>query len=258
MYKLLIVDDEPIIRKGIIKLVDMSELLIDEVFEAENGEMALEIVKDRSPDIVLTDINMPPPDGLELAKSIKKINKKTRVVLITGYDYFDYALSAIKAGVDDYLLKPVSKNDIKELLMRLKNILDEERQKEKADKLFSESIYLNNTDKNKYMANDDYKSQIIDIINSQFSQSEFTLAQLADEIKLNKSYLSTIFKQSFGITFQDYLINLRLEKSKILLLSTGMKIYEIAQKVGFEDANYFSSSFKKKYGVTPNGYRENV
>jgi len=247
----LIVDDEPLIRKGIIKLVDLAALSIGDVYEASNGEEALVLVHEKHPDIILADINMPGIDGLTLVKAIREENHNVRIAIITGYDYFDYALSAIKAGVDDYVLKPVSKNDISQLIKKL-------TEKIKASRIEYKLVH---TEENIKQLEGEaegllYKKQIIKAVNENFQDTDFSLSRLAKLINLSQGYLSTVFKQLFGIPFQDYVHNFRLEKSKILLLSTSYKVYEIAEKTGFEDPNYFSSSFKKHYGISPNKFRE--
>ena len=119
MYKLLIVDDEPIIRRGIKTLAILSEIGIDEIFEAGNADKCLEIVDKEHIDIIMLDINMPNTDGLTLAKILKEKNKKIAIIMITGYDYFEYMQTAIRIGVDDYLLKPVNKTDIELVLRRI-------------------------------------------------------------------------------------------------------------------------------------------
>ena len=255
MYKLLIVDDEPIIRQGIKKLINFQEQSISEVYEADDGELALDIVRKQRPNIVLADINMPTMDGLSLAREIKAVDSDTRVAIITGYDYFEYAVTALKAGVDDYLLKPVSRSDILELLSKLVRDL-----KEKADQRRAiESLdNLKQLEKGSCEGNHHYRDMILQVMNHALSDPSFSLGRLAEEINLSSGHLSTVFKQIFGIPFQEYLTTMRLERSKILLLVTSYKIYEIAEKVGFEDPNYFSTCFKKRYGLSPNSYRDDM
>ena len=112
MYSILIVEDEPIIRKGIASLVDFESLGISTVQEAENGEQALTMIQEHTPDILLTDINMPKMDGITLAQLARSEFPQLRIIFLTGYDYVDYLLSAVKLGVDDYILKPVTKTEI--------------------------------------------------------------------------------------------------------------------------------------------------
>jgi two-component system, response regulator YesN len=253
MYRLLIVDDEPLIVNGIKRLIDFVTLNITEVYEASNGVDALLIVEQIKPHIVLADINMPHMDGLTLAQEIKKRSRHTKVAIITGYDYFEYALTALKTGVDDYVLKPVSKKDIVGLLQKLVGMLGDE---EKA-RLSLQSQYkldqMLETEKSDEIA---YKEIILRAIHENLTNPEFSLATLAQSVNLSQGYLSTLFKSIFAIPFQDYIVSVRLERAKILLLSTPLKIYEISEKVGFDDPNYFSTSFKKHFNLSPNQFRQ--
>ena len=111
MWKILIADDEPKIRRGLRGYIEKMEVGFQEIVEAEDGIMALEIAKELKPHIILVDINMPKLNGLGL---IEKINEKclnTIIIIITGYDDFSYTQKAIRLGVFDYLLKPVKKEE---------------------------------------------------------------------------------------------------------------------------------------------------
>jgi len=251
MFSLLIVDDEAIVRTGIKNLIDFESLNISNVLEAVNGLQALEIVKSNEIDIVLADINMPKMNGLDFAKNAKEFDKNILIALVTGYDYFDYAVSALRYGVDEYILKPVSKKDIEKVL---KKMIDKLK-----DKKIKSEIETISNQKEKEMTDEySYKDKIEQIITDKISDSSFSLGILSNEVNLSQSYLSRIFKQYFGLPFRDYVIRERIEKSKILLLSSQMKIYEICDAVGFEDPNYFSATFKKTTGYSPNGYRKHV
>lgn len=251
MYKLLIVDDEPLIRKGISKLIDYEELAVGNVFEAADGISALKVVEHDKPDIILTDINMPKMDGLEFAKKAKDIHPMAKIAVITGYDYFDYAVTALKTGVDDYVLKPVSKEDITNIIKKLVNKLDKERAESEVIKTYENLANIKNSGDD----GADYKKEIKEVMDKKFNEPDFSLKVLAKSVALSPGYLSTLFKDLFGITFHDYLIAERLERAKILLLSTGLKNYEVAEQVGFEDPNYFSTAFKKRFGLSPSKYR---
>lgn len=249
--KLLIVDDEPIIRRGIQRLVDFEALGIHEVFEATNGEQAFNLFQEHAPDIILADINMPKMNGLEFADQVKRIRKSTKIALITGYDYFDYAQKAVKVGVEDYILKPVSKEDIQQLLHKLVKEVQE-------DVAASEVSSLVTAYQTTYGAAEEegYQKPIMDLMAKGISDSEFSLTVLADALGLSTGYTSGLFKQYFQVSFKDYLLKKRLEKAKILLLSTDMKNYEISEAVGFSDPNYFSTAFKKHWQMSPGKYRE--
>lgn len=253
MYKVLIVDDEALVRRGIKSLVNFEGLNISVVLEASNGLEALEKFKSELPDIVLADINMPKMNGLTFAEEAKKINPLSKIALITGYDYFDYALQALKIGVDDYILKPVSKNDVQEVLQKLiQKIQRSEQQNEVAKAV---SSLLENED---ISTEDSYKELIQKILNRELSNPKFSLSVLSDELGYSSGYLSGLFKKLYGITFQDYLVKQRMEKAKLLLLTTELKHYEIAESIGISDVNYFSARFKKVVGESPKQYKERV
>ena len=237
MYKLLIVDDEPIIRRGILSLVNFEELNITEVFEASDGNAALEIFKEKLPDLLLADINMPKMNGLELTAACKVIKPEVKICLVTGYDYFDYAVKALKLGVDDYILKPVSKKDIEEVLGKLIKRINDARYKEEVTSIVTELKNKANT--TEY---ESYKAKMQKAIEENIGNPHLSLSFLSSKMGLSFGYLSTLFKNLFGTSFQEYVFTEKMERAKILLLSTDMKNYEIAESLGFEDANYFSAS----------------
>lgn len=120
MYRVLLVDDEEDVREGLIVEVDWEALDLRIVGLAENGREALEMAERVEPDIVVTDISMPFMDGLELARRLRERNPLVKVVILTGYDEFDYARQAVSLSVDEYLLKPFSAAHLAELLTRLR------------------------------------------------------------------------------------------------------------------------------------------
>ena len=120
-----LVDDEKIIRTGMKKLYNWEESGFVIAGEAENGRDALPLIESLSPDLVITDLKMPFCDGITLAEKIKEILPLTKVIILTGYDEFDYAKQAIRAGVFDFLLKPISPKELDETLARLKQELKE-------------------------------------------------------------------------------------------------------------------------------------
>ncbi|GAU77274.1 response regulator [Fusibacter sp. 3D3] len=258
MYKLLIADDESLIREGIRKLVDFKSLGIDEVYEASSGLKAIELFETHIPELVLLDINMPILNGLEVAKRIKQKAPDTKIAIITGYDYFDYAVTALKIGVEDYMLKPISKQDVQDVLLKLikayEALLEQRELRNALSSILSEALKTtSNTEKE-----DTYKMIIQDYVFQNAFKASFSLSELADHVGLNTNYLSSVFKTNFGIPFQDYILNMRLERAKILLLSTEMKNYEIAEAIGIDDVNYFGVRFKNKFGLSPKQYKQRI
>ncbi len=250
MYRLLIVDDEPLIRRGIRSLANLSNVGISEILEAQSGEEALAAVKEHMPHIVLMDINMPEMDGLTAAARIKEQSPDIFVIILTGYDYFEYAQTAIRAKVDDYILKPISKADIEIVLSKIAALLNERQKQRECQKITAQT-------------EEEYDfSDLTAIVTEYMKQNiflpELSLVKMANDIGFNSSYLSVVIKQIFGVPFQDYVNKKRMEKAKLLLLSTPMKNYEIAEQIGIEDVNYFITKFKKAWGVTPKQYRQGI
>ena len=114
MYKILVVDDENLIRQGIIAQLNFLNYEFEKIVEADTGKTALKIMEDVKPDIVITDISMPEMDGLSFVEEAKKIKGNTRFILLSGYAEFSYAQKAISLGISEYLLKPVSQAKLKE------------------------------------------------------------------------------------------------------------------------------------------------
>ena len=240
MYSIMIVEDEYLVRQGIASLVDYEQFGMRVIAQAENGREAWQKFQKNPADILLTDINMPQMNGLELAKLVREQSPRCHIVFLTGYDDFDYARSAIKLGADDYLLKPFSKNDVEEMLAKLRTKLDKERKKAQIQNLVDQG----------------QRSELEGAIHARLADSELSLKSLASQLGFSPSYLSVLIKKELGLPFQDYLIQERMKKAKLLLLTTDLKIYEIAEKVGFEDMNYFSQRFKQVVGLTPRQFKK--
>lgn len=255
MYSLLIIEDEPLIRKGIMTLIDFKALNIAQCFEAEDGEEGQAVFKAQNPDLVLLDINLPSISGMDLAESFKKLNPRVKIAILTGYDYFDYAVKALRIGVDNYVLKPVTKQDIALILKGLIEKIEQENIQSETSKSIDSLFKLSQVDNH---SNDSYKALIHTKLIENIHNSSFSLQTLSQELNLSPSYLSTLFKKIFAVPFQDFMLTLRLEKAKLLLLSGKYKIYEIAELVGFEDVNYFSTRFKKVYGISPKQFLQNA
>jgi two-component system response regulator YesN len=124
MYRILIVDDEELVRKAILQKIDWQALGFGSVDEAEDGELALEFVRKNQPDVVLTDVRMPFMDGLDLARHLSEEFPDILVVMLSGHDEFEYVQEAMRSRVFEYLLKPISAAGLTEMLTRLTIQLD--------------------------------------------------------------------------------------------------------------------------------------
>lgn len=126
MYKLLLVDDEEDVREGLLREMDWESCGFHVIGTAENGREAIDMMERYRPDVVVTDIQMPFMNGLQLAEWIRQAEPAMKIVILTGYDEFDYAQKAIRLNIDEYVLKPFSSQELSEVLSKVRLKMDEE------------------------------------------------------------------------------------------------------------------------------------
>lgn len=244
MYKLMIVEDEPLERLALRKIILKLFYNITIVEDAKNGTEAVEKAKMLRPDIILMDIRMPETTGLEAQERIIKVLPNVRTIILTAYSEFDYAQKAIKYGVIDYLLKPVRPDDLK-----------------KSIDYAIESLTINTPvraqNKNDDIMNKDILEKVLNYI-EQYYCSELTLHTVAEFVHLNPQYLSRYFKNKMGVTFTEFVAKLRIEKAKQLFLKTNYPIHRIATELGFSDPAYFNKVFKKYEKQSPYKYKQSL
>lgn len=119
MYTVLLVDDEPLVVKGLRIIIEKSAMPISSIWEVDNGDTALSLIEKKAPDIVITDIRMPRMDGLELCERIHSRFPKTSIIIVSGYDDFGYAQKAMSYNVREYLLKPVRRIELVDSMTRV-------------------------------------------------------------------------------------------------------------------------------------------
>ncbi|MDQ6421207.1 response regulator [Paenibacillus sp. LHD-117] len=237
--KVIIADDEEMIRRGLAKILGNMGLDVEIVGSYSNGLDAwthISGLADGELDVLITDIKMPMMDGLKLAEKLK--DRPIVKIVLSGFSEFDYARKALRFGVMDYLLKPVDKGALQELLLRIRQ--------EKAE----EAKPADPADKGNSAA-----QQVRAVLESEYAKSP-DMEALAEQVGMSANYLSRLFKQETGETITDYLIAVRIAKAKQFLTDhPHLKNYEIAQLVGYADPVYFNKLFKKVVGVTPKEYR---
>ena len=134
MYKIVVADDEPLIIRGLKKLVDWERINSEIIGEAENGRKLMELIEDVHPDIIISDIAMPQATGLDVIREIREKNINAQVIFMSGYQEFSYAKAAIQYGAVDYLLKPVSEEELRDSVMKAQEIL----RKDQPDSMWEE------------------------------------------------------------------------------------------------------------------------
>lgn len=243
MVDMVICDDEVILRNGLKSWVEKSGLPLKVSGTAGNGPQALELIADQKPFIALMDLNMPGMAGLDVIEEIQNRGIDTRFIIISGHDEFQYARRACHLGVVDYLLKPIDREELVELL---KKVLEQIRKEQLTQKIFVEK-------------EDTTKEKILGYIQDHFTEQQFSLGQLAEQFHLSQSYVTRLIKQETGSSFSELLTRMRIDRAVSLLVrSPDMKLVEIAERTGFASQHYFSRVFKEKTGFSPADYREYI
>jgi len=235
MYQLVIVDDEKNIVEGIANLFPWEQLGFQVVYFCK-GREALSYIEHHHVDVLMSDIQMPNMDGIELCRQIQ--DKDIRVVFISSYQNYEYFRYAIQFHVEDYLLKPIKSGDIITCFGKIKEKLDEQHAV-------------------KPEASPGYYKQIIGKVKQYLEENyrEASLEEAAVLVSLSPSYLSRIFKEKCGFGFQDYLTKVRMEKACELLGDIKYKSYDIAFYIGYDNPKNFSRAFKTYYGKSPKEFR---
>ncbi|MEX1029792.1 MAG: response regulator [Paenibacillaceae bacterium] len=234
MMKVLIVDDEPLILNGLTKIINEVAPPGTEIRAANNRSEALAIMQVYMPDVTVTDLHMPEGNGFELIEEAREGGLCVDFIILTGYEEFDYVRKALRAGVADYLLKPVDKDEMAKLLARIAETLPSD----------SDSEYTIHV------------KRILAYMEVHYME-DLSLERLADLMNLHPHYICRLFKKKTGDNFVNYLNAFRIRKAqKLLETQRHLPVNVIGQRVGFESRHYFSKVFKKYTGVTPGVYRE--
>ena len=245
MMKVLVVEDEEMIRKGIVLAVDWAALDCVVVGEASNGEEGLEAAQRYAPTLIITDLKMPKMDGIEMLRRLREAGNNAFVIILTAYDSFSYAQSALRLGAVDFLLKPFHDGELEQAVQALR------RRMEPAEGERTPAIPgLKKGDKSKYVL------QAMGYIGEHYSDPNITVAEIAQSIGISEGHLSHTFKKETDYTLLNYLTRYRIHKAMELLRDCRVKVYEVAQQVGYKDITYFSATFKKVVGISPSEYQD--
>ena len=237
--RVLLVDDEVMIREGFKQLFDWQAHDCEVVGEACDGMEALTQIDTLRPDIVIMDINIPIMNGLKVIQLSRIKHPNTAFVIVSGYDDFSYCREALRLQITDYILKPVNYEEFGTCIDNLKISLFERRVSSAAEPEKQEERAI--TGITRYL--------------QEHLAEEISLSVLAEQFHLNPQYISQLFKSEIGVNFLVYLTNIRMEKAKKLLLSTALSIAEVAEQSGYGDYRVFTKVFKKSEGITPSQYR---
>ncbi|WP_141503128.1 response regulator transcription factor [Paenibacillus luteus] len=361
MHSVIIVDDELFFRKGLVGMIDWEGNGYQVIGEAANGEDALVMIRDKKPDLVITDIQMPVLDGLALIQAAEEEKLDTEFVIISGHTDFRYAQQAVRFGVLDYVLKPIDEADLVNALVKLHDKLEKKIQPQARKRMLMSQKQIETFLRGESTLDDDLSCKlveaveendayhirlVVDRIFSEFSEKRFSPEEIQtgivqcvlmicksirsmegdeteltsfeslinwyhhnvtlDEIKrlfneflfeagdlinrlyrtygkgrihkiktyidqnysknislriiagqfyFNPAYLGQLFKKNYGMYFNQYLQQLRITEAKKLLRMKDLRIYEVAERVGFNNSDYFVTQFDKLERMSPSEYR---
>lgn len=258
-YNVLIAEDEPLmceyLKNNLSKIHDSFEASC----AVRNGESALKELEKNEYDLLIADIKMPLMDGITLITKLRGEGNNIPVIILSGYDEFEFAKAGISLGVIDYLLKPLNDNELYKTLDKLKNQLLENEDKVTLPKDWSpESIktFISSCfcdfDKEKSSLVDKATAYILEHFNEPIGQID-----VAKTLGVTPAYLSSIFHKTKGESYSKFLTRFRMTQAAMLLKSNNtLTIQKVAKMVGFETDKYFIKVFKGFFGVTPDIYRK--
>lgn len=251
MLKVLIVEDEDIIRKGLVYTIDWLSMNCVVVADAKDGEEGLEKILEIKPDVVITDIRMPKMDGIEMVRRAQK-EVEFKSLILTSYAEFDYAKQALRLGAFEYLLKPVDEETITKTILALETEINKSK---KGETIVEDSNHAGiHMDFNYYIKLDEsenrYVAKAIQTIQKDFDK-RISIDSIAEELGVSNSYLSRKFKEITGHSFLTLLNGYRIQEAIGLLNSGRYRVYEVSDKTGFSDYKHFCSVFKKYTLMSP-------
>lgn len=238
--KLLIADDEDMVRNGIEKYIRLHTDRFEHIYLAQNGQEAIDLIFQMQPDILLLDVQMPVKSGIEVMQEAKKANILPKTIILSGFDEFSYAQQAVRLGARDYLLKPTRSSEILGKINML------------ADEIFGPEEVED-------METDPGMNEVVKLAKEYIKEHYFeNLRQneVAAKVGVSACYLSMLFTKETNQNFIDYLNEERISHACTYLRQNYLKTYEIAYKVGYRDEKYFSKVFRKVTGMPPSEYRK--
>ncbi len=243
MYTLVIVDDEKELLEGLQNYFPWESVGFSVIGAFTDGRSALAFCRNEKPDVLLTDIRMPFMTGLQLIKELKALPSVPQFCIMSAYDDFTYAKEAISYGVQEYLVKPSSFDEIKKTFEKIREVLD------------GKTVQINNT--SSFDPSNPLIAKTLTIIEKKLSSC--TLQNIASELGVTTSYLSRLFKEETNQNFQEYLLSHKMEVAKQMLLSkVGYKNKEIALALGYQDTQNFCRTFRKYWGSSPQQLRKEL
>lgn len=264
----MICDDEPMVRMGLIDMLEELSPSAHEYIEAENGKILVDLAAEH-PDLALVDIQMPIMDGLDAIELAKEISPNTKWVMLTGHARFEYARRAMRLGISDYLLKPVGIQQIAELMTKIGALKESDRTVQTYLKSVTDHDFDVSSSQrmavsiNEITGAGDGKEPAADIVSKvkayvlSHYREDIGVNSIADYLKITPNYLSRIFRAQTGVKLSDHLCEVRINRAKELLENPNITVKDVSEQVGYYNAKHFARVFLKVVGVTPSTYQKN-
>lgn len=246
MYKVVLIDDEPIIVEGLTRVIAWDKFRCRIVGTAHDGNEGLEVIREQKPDIIISDIAMPGLDGLSMIAGLKSEFPNMEICILTGYREFEYAQRAITLGVSRFLLKPSNMSELEEAL---ENSVSNLKKKHIAPEPAEESGEQSEDTASSFIV-----KNALEYIEQNFDR-KLTLIEVAEKTYVSQWHLSKLLNKYTGKNFSELLNYERIKKAKELLKDPSLRIGDVAEMVGYFDMAHFSRVFKKQAGISANEYR---
>lgn len=222
------------------------------VLIAKDGLEALNVIKDNEIDIIISDVMMPEMDGLEFCRALKS-NLETShipIILLTAKNTVEDRIECYNAGADGYISKPF---ELKILEARINNFIMHKKNKQEE---FRSNVEVNIDSLEPSSIDKEFLDKVISVINSNMSEGDFDVVQLADALAVSKSSLYRKMKLATGLSPIEFIRNIRLKHGSQLLKDKSISVAEVAYECGFSNPKYFATCFKEEFGVTPKEYQK--
>jgi len=254
MLKVVIVEDEDMIRQGLRYTFDWLALDCCVVGDAADGAAGIEMIRRTQPDIVMTDIRMPGMSGLDMIERASEYCHFFSIIL-TGYSEFEEAKRAIELNVFDYLLKPIDEDALKNSILKLKHHVEQTASmiqdiRSRSMPAVREPEYFLQLDAGQMNY---YVMEAIRYIRNHYNE-QVNIRKVAEQFQVSESYLSRKFKDTTSYTFTEFRNMYRVQKAVELLKEGRLRVGEISAQVGFGEYKHFHEVFKKYMGVAPTEY----
>ena len=247
---LLLVDDNKDMRTYIRSLLEKDYLIL----EAANGVEALQLIRSRKVDLIISDLLMPGMDGIELSRQVKENLSTSHIpfLMLTAVNSLEKEKISYSIGVDEYLCKPF---DAEVLKVRVRNILNlRRRYKER----FAVSADMGELGLQEDSRDKMFMQRAIDFMKQNYADAEYDLERFVHDMGYSKTLVNQKLQDLTGQSIGQFMKTYRLNVSRQLLVGEGldMNISEIAYAVGFNDPKYFTKCFKRQFGMLPSALRD--